>query len=315
MGGGEVLWRWPGRSRLPNPATIGRLVAAWILLAMGLGAPAAACGRETDCSLGTARYRVSPPVGWDGRSPLPVALYFHGFQQTAGEVMTDAPLVEAFSRTGSLLVAVDGRERTWTYPGAPSQARDDVAVALAVIEDVARRFPVDRGLVWASGFSQGASMAWWLACAVGDRLVAIAAFAGAFWEPLPDRCPGGPVAILHIHGLSDATVPMAGRALRGGLFRQGDVMRGLAIWRETNQCGAAAAAAAPAADELDCRAWSGCRTGRRIELCLHPGGHDLDPRWIARAWAFAKAAGGRQAVQGTAPTAAGDGNEKGARTE
>lgn len=278
-----------------------RIFIAAMLLAMAFAVPAAACGRTTDCLVGAARYRVSAPQGWDGAAPLPLALYFHGYQQSAAEVMADEPLVEAFSRAGSLLVAIDGRERTWTYPGSPSQARDDVAVALAAIDDVARRFPVDRRLVWASGFSQGASMAWWLACAAGDRLVAVAAFAGAFWEPLPESCPGGPVDLLHVHGLRDATVPMAGRALRGGVFRQGDVRQGLAIWRTANQCADPAPPAAAGLDGLSCQAWSGCRTGREIALCLHPGGHDLDPRWIARAWDFAEAAGRRRAEREAGP--------------
>jgi polyhydroxybutyrate depolymerase len=70
-------------------------------------------------------------------------LYFHGWQQSAADVMRDQALVDVFSEIGVLLVALNGLGKTWTFPGSPSQARDDVAFSLAVLEDVKRRFPVD----------------------------------------------------------------------------------------------------------------------------------------------------------------------------
>jgi polyhydroxybutyrate depolymerase len=263
-----------------------------------------ACGRDADCVLarGKGTYRVSLPQGWDGKSLVPVALFFHGWQQTANHVMRDEELVRIFSDIGVLLVAIDGLGKTWTFPGSPSQARDDVATALATLDDVERRFPIDRSLVWATGFSQGGSMVWWLACAAGQRFTAFAPFAGAFWEPMRTDCPGGPANILHIHGLSDGTVPMTGRMV-GGRFRQGDVEKGIDVWRHVNGCASAAPDTQAKDGEFQCRGWrASCTSDRALRLCLHEGGHELKPVWIARAWAFVQAANAGRHVPAS-PTA------------
>ena len=38
--------------------------------------------------------------------------------------------------------------------------------------------------------------------------------AGAYWEPLPETCPSGPMSLRHVHGLADPTVPMKGRSFQ-----------------------------------------------------------------------------------------------------
>ncbi|MBV9077437.1 MAG: hypothetical protein JO048_08130 [Methylobacteriaceae bacterium] len=97
---------------------------------------------------------------------------------------------------------------------------------------------------------------------------------------------------MHVHGLDDGTVPMAGRRLGGG-FKQGDVMRGLAVWRAVDRCGTAEPEIEPARDDLTCRRWVGCGSGRELRLCLHGGGHELKPAWIAGAFAFVRRVAGR----------------------
>jgi polyhydroxybutyrate depolymerase len=263
---------------------VGRAALALPLLVL-LPPEGAACSRTSDCAVAHGRYRVSVPAGWDGTSRLPAALYFHGWQQGADHVMADKALVEAFSALGILLVAPDGLGRTWTFPGAPSQARDDVAFALSVLTDMERRFPVDAARVWATGFSRGGSMAWWLACAGGRRFAAFAPVAGAFWEPLPKDCSAGPANILHTHGLSDGTVPMTGRVV-GGRFRQGDVMAGVAVWRHVNGCTREEPDDERQIADMTCRRWTSCASGREVQLCLHPDGHEIRRDWIASAWAF-----------------------------
>jgi polyhydroxybutyrate depolymerase len=275
---------------------------ASILAGLCVSTPTKACGRDCDCILADgASYRFHAPAAV-ASGAWPVMLYFHGWQQTAADAMADQGLVKAVAATGSVFVAINGLGKTWTYPGSPSQARDDVAVTFAVLEDLARRLPIDRGLIWASGFSQGGSMSWWLACAAGDRLVAVVAFAGAFWEPLPRDCPSGPVSIMHVHGTADTVVPMGGRPLRGGQFRQGDVHAGIAVWRRVNACREEPLTEPSDDAGLSCRVWSSCASSRPIRLCLHPGGHHVDPQWIASGWAFVRESARRARAAGGAAT-------------
>ena len=121
-------------------------------------------------------------------------------------------------------------------------------------------------------------MVWNLACYFGSPFAGFAPISGAFWRPHPTRCPAGPIDMRHVHGTNDSTVPMEGRELRGGAYRQGNVREGLSIFLSNGQC-----RLEPAAQEVDglaCQIWRGCETGREIDLCLHPGGHDFDPRFV-----------------------------------
>jgi polyhydroxybutyrate depolymerase len=126
--------------------------------------PAHACGPDTDCAVAGGVYRVRPPSGWDGRSPLPAAVFFHGWQGSAGGVMADERLGKALADRGVLLVAPDGIQGDWSFPSLPSPGhpRSDLAFVDAVLADVAQRYPIDRARLWATGFSLGGSMVWYL---------------------------------------------------------------------------------------------------------------------------------------------------------
>ena len=134
-----------------------------------------------------------------------------------------------------MLILPDGIDKTWAHQGSPSQARDEIAFMDAVRADLLARWPIEPDEILVTGFSQGGSMVWDLACQRGGDYGAFAAVSGAFWEPLPERCAGGPVDLLHIHGTTDRTVPMAGRPI-GDRWRQGDVMQGLAVLRALDGC-------------------------------------------------------------------------------
>ena len=44
------------------------------------------------------------------------------------------------------------------FPGSPENHRDEFAFVKAVLDDAEARYPIDTRRLWASGFSQGASM-------------------------------------------------------------------------------------------------------------------------------------------------------------
>ena len=102
-----------------------------------------------------------------------------------------------------------------------------------MLADVKRRWPVD-GRVVLGGFSDGASMVWDMACFAPLGFAAFLPFSGGFWERMPTACTA-PVNLRHVHGTADATVPLAGRVVLEH-WRQADIKRGFAIWRETDRC-------------------------------------------------------------------------------
>jgi polyhydroxybutyrate depolymerase len=263
-------------------------IAAILGLFLATAAPARADEASgAPVALPDGTYRAVAPAPSGQGKPLPLVLYLHGHGESSADVLANAPLVEAVTGLGALMVVPDGIEGSWSHRGSPEQARDDLAFLRAVLADAARRWPTDPHRIVATGFSQGASMVWDLACHAADAFSAFVPVSGAFWLPYPESCETGPVNLRHIHGLSDTTVPMLGRTIRSK-FRQGEVLVGFDILRRTDAC-----PVEPDRNEttgpLECRFWSGCGSGRSLALCLHPGGHDIDPGQLrdGLAWALA----------------------------
>lgn len=218
-------------TRLPLVAALVGLLAAGAAGARdppGPSKPGEACVGIAGCSVASGSYRIVLPSQAAAGRPVGAILYFHGYQGSAEEVTTDPGLVAVAGRLGVALIAPDGAGRSWSFPGSPAGHRDELAFVGQVLDDVVARFPVDPGRLLASGFSQGGSMVWYLACRMPQRFAAFAPIAGAFWEPLPEGCEGPRPPLIHVHGTSDRTVPLAGRTLRQG-SRQGDVFKSFAI--------------------------------------------------------------------------------------
>jgi polyhydroxybutyrate depolymerase len=244
-------------------------------------APARACPGLEPCRVEGGAYLALPPPGWDGVSRLPATIFFHGYGSSAAAVAGDPSFRAAFAREGVLLVLPDGLERTWAHTGSPSRARDEVAFMDAVRRDLLARFPVDPDGLLVTGFSQGGSMVWELACHRGGRFAAAyAPVAGAFWEPLPATCPGGPIDLRHVHGTADGTVPLAGRVIRGQFGSATSSADGRAAGDERLCCSVRPGVVEEAADGLRCEEWDGCAVGgRELRMCLHTGGHILPEGW------------------------------------
>jgi polyhydroxybutyrate depolymerase len=264
-----------------------RTLTPLLALAAGLAAPAAAdgCGGpERPCEIAGGRYYLAVPEH-RGETPMPALVFLHGYQSSGAEWLADAAFVRGWTEAGFALVLPDGIDRTWRHIGSPASGRDDLAFLDEVVADLRARLPV--GAVWVGGFSQGGSMVWDLACHRPGAWAGFLPVAGAFWQPLPERC-AGPVTLRHVHGMGDEVVPMAGRAIRR-VFRQGDVLAGWAVLT--------AAAGPPAGpDSALTQGDQTCRrrtttAGARLELCLHPGGHLMPVGWIAASQAFIREGG------------------------
>ncbi|MEL6421194.1 MAG: polyhydroxybutyrate depolymerase [Pseudomonadota bacterium] len=254
------------------------------------------------CKTATGSYHLALPKAAGqaaglagGKTPLPVVFFFHGHNSSGANVVRNRALLKQITGRGYLLVAPNGTagpgRRALGWPARPDAAgrRDDLAFIQEVRRDLTRHVTVDPSRMFVTGFSSGGSMAWYLACYGEDAYTAFAPIAGGLRRPLPEngRCPSGPQNVLHLHGFSDAQVPLEGRAIRE--WHQGDVFEGLAIMRATNAC-RAHPNRFERRDGHQCRRWSSCAGERRIAFCLHPRGHEIPPGWSALVMDFFAAA-------------------------
>ena len=161
------------------------------------------------------RYLLHVPADPATDRQAPLLLAFHpGYATAAGFARTTGLSARA-DRSGYVVAYPEGIQRSWNAGdccGPPMRdGVDDVAFALAVVEDVAGVAPVDRDLVFATGFSNGAGLVLLLGCRAADRIRAIAVGGSSLHVPVADCHPSRPVPILFFHGLAD---PAA--SLRGG---------------------------------------------------------------------------------------------------
>lgn len=251
-------------------------------LAAVAGAPAAACGPESDCAVGTRSYRIALPASHDGAEPLGAILFVHGYRGTAAGAMRNAALRALADDLGVALIAAQAAGDDWDIPGTPSNLDADGAAELAYFDavraDAFARFGVDPARTMISGFSAGGMMVWTLICAAGPPAMGHVPVAGTFWQPVPQDCPAPPADVIHIHGTADRIVPMAGRPI--GPAQQGDVDAVVAMY-------AADGAYVPAGPEV--RGDLACERrenpeGRILDLCLFDGGHELRVAQLRSAW-------------------------------
>ncbi|GAB4542999.1 MAG: hypothetical protein Tsb0019_42040 [Roseibium sp.] len=240
------------------------------------------CGGETACRLASGDYYIHlPQTRPAGEPPLGAILYLHGHRGKALNAIRNRSFQAMADELGVAFVAVQGVNGTWSFPTAPRSLRDEPAFFDDVLHELADRFHIDRERTLLSGFSSGGFMTWYMACADSHRFAGYAPVAGAFWEPLPPGCPTEPPYLFHVHGTADTVVPLEGRWLGGGKWKQGDVFESFAVWRRQN--GLADTAPEALTDgKLRCERWHP-KTGF-LELCLHGGGHSIEAGWIKRAW-------------------------------
>lgn len=258
------------------------LVFALLTVLAALPARAApACGPDAQpCALPNGFYFAEKPADWNGKTELPVLVHFHGFREQAIEVISREEMRALATRLGVLLVVPQGEGQTWSHPGSPASLRDEFAFVETMLADLRQRFVLDESRLWASGFSQGASMVWALACHRGGLFRSYMPISGGFWRPEPQHCATLPQSIRHVHGLKDVTVPLEGRSIRGGKFHQGRIAHAIALARQAATCRPEAEDEHLSRGTLSCRKATGCAGEATLEFCLHAGGHDFDQSWL-----------------------------------
>jgi polyhydroxybutyrate depolymerase len=143
---------------------------------------------------------------------------------------------------GFVVANPDGLQRRWNaLPGEPGA--DDVGFLVALVDELVRRYDLDRDRVFVAGASIGAMMTYRLLCEAGDVFAAGAVVMGG---PMPvaiaEACevPGAAPLII-IHGSGDTILPWEGGVVNAGPGRTLNLLsldETVSLWRERNQCAA-----------------------------------------------------------------------------
>ena len=151
---------------------------------------------------------------------LPLMIVLHGGLGNAGYMQRTSGMDEV-AESGRFLVAYPNgiklrfgikNRRTWNGGSccgwAAKQNVDDVHFIEKMIEDIQSKYAIDKRRIYVTGMSNGAMMAYRLACEIPDQIAAIVPVSGTL---AVDNCGAAKdVAIMHIHGTEDENVPIDG---------------------------------------------------------------------------------------------------------
>ena len=164
-------------------------------------------------------YEVHLPKDAPPAQPAPLVLVFHGGGGNAANAARMSGMDAKADAEGFIVAYPNGTGmradaklltwNAWRCCGAALDNKvDDVAFVRALVDDIARRYPVDRKRIYATGFSNGAMLTYRVGCELGDVVAAIAPVAGALNDY---NCGTGPkVSVVAIHGTADKHVRFEG---------------------------------------------------------------------------------------------------------
>jgi polyhydroxybutyrate depolymerase len=174
----------------------------------------------------------------------------------------------------------DGIERRWNDGRGTSAGQDDVEFIRILLDSLGRELPVDPGRIYATGISNGAGLAYRLACDLPGTFAAIAPVAGAPAAALEERCAATlPVSVISFQGTRDRLMPYEGGHVS---IRRGQVLsaqRSAALFAEVNGCTPSPTVTAEPDSVRDGTRirrsdYGGCGDGREVVLyTIEGGGH------------------------------------------
>jgi polyhydroxybutyrate depolymerase len=243
-------------------------------LSPGCGRPSPGPGTHAGMSVdvgGMVReYELFVPSGYDPDSPAPLVLNFHGLLGTPSQ-QADFSQFDTTAESRGMVVAyptgIGNSFNSGVCCGtAQSQGVDDVAFALALVEQVSNDMCIDSRRVYVTGMSNGGHMAHRLACEAADVFAASASVTGVLNFAPEDCNPSRPISMIDFHGTSDFIV-----SYQGGGFGFPAIEPMMQEWAVRNGCSPLSEVSFDEGDVV-CRTWPGCDEGVEVSLCTVDGG-------------------------------------------
>ena len=163
-------------------------------------------------------YLMYAPADYDGQEAWPLIVNYHGFR-TDPMFQINFSQMNAAADSMNFLVAYPqgliitgmlGAGAGWAIPNVQSE-NDDIAFSNDLIDRIIVDYNVDMDRIHLTGWSQGSSMSYYLACSSPERIASVAGVAGQMPLLVQDNCePGRSISTMHFHGTLDPIVPFEG---------------------------------------------------------------------------------------------------------
>jgi polyhydroxybutyrate depolymerase len=182
-------------------------------------------------------YLLHLPPSHPPDEPMPLLLVFHGGGGTGSNIAEHTGLSPAATRRGYAVIYPDGVNGYWSDGRAARAGADDVGFVRLLLDSLRRELPFDSRRIFATGISNGAGMAFRLACDLPGTFAAIAPVAGGLPAELENRCSvAAPVSLLMFQGTLDRLMPYDGGDLSLGRGRVLPVATTASLFARVNGC-------------------------------------------------------------------------------
>jgi len=177
------------------------MIKKWFTLCL-LFAATAFSGTQSTLNIGNRSAIVYAP---DTRDNPALVFGLHGMGLSK-EWAQGAFKYEQLADTANFIVVYQGGDG----PQWDLGTNKDVDFIVAIIDSMYNRYQIDRNRVYASGFSMGGMMSWYLSCKIPDKIAAIVGGNGYPLRGMSGCSETRHVPALQIHGSSDDFVSYSG---------------------------------------------------------------------------------------------------------
>jgi polyhydroxybutyrate depolymerase len=161
-------------------------------------------------------YRLFRPLKLDAHSPTAMVVLLHACGGSGDQFASITHFDEQAGAAGIVAVYPDELANCWNEFLDPAMA-DDFTFLSQLIDQLTKDLPIDKNRIFVAGLQSGGHMAYTLACAIPERIAAIASISGGM--PLDQqkasmRCSDNklakPVSVMEMHGTADSFLPYEG---------------------------------------------------------------------------------------------------------
>jgi len=193
-------------------------------------------------------YDVYLPSIHDYTESLPVIIDLHGYLSTSADEREISDFTDLADENGIIMVwpqsltgdnclggtgPIPASGNKWTI-GWDKTSRD-VAFIDALIDKIGVDYHADLNRIYVTGLSDGGFMVYSLACALSNKIAAVASVAGSMTGDLMTNCnPGRALPVLNIHGTADQLISWDGDPSCGSGYSS--VMSTVDFWKSQSGC-------------------------------------------------------------------------------
>jgi len=191
-------------------------------------------------------YYVHIPPTYNGRTPTPLVLAFHGAAGHARAMPQLTGLNKCSDKHSFIVVYPEGLNSRWNdgVGGKTKPELEDIDFVRLLLTQINSQYKIDKSRIYSAGMSNGGFFSQYLSINMPNTFAALASISASLEEPTYRKLkPQQPISILFVHGDDDDVVPFNGGSIgvAGALDEKTprkatSAAQAVGYWVKSNQC-------------------------------------------------------------------------------